>query len=77
MAEYIFNVDQVLYDDDTKSLVAKSEYVGELIRCKNCQHYVNVRNRLTVNESFGECERFGLYTYSEWYCGNAERREDD
>lgn len=50
----------------------------ELIRCKECQHYVNVRNRLTVNGSQGKCESLGMtYTHSEWYCGNAERRDDD
>lgn len=68
MAEYIVKV----YD----GIIAYGEAV-ELIRCKNCKHYVDIRNRLTVNGSQGKCESLGMmYTHSEWYCGNAERRED-
>ena len=69
MTEYIVKV----YGDG----IIASEAV-ELIRCKDCKHYVDVRNRLTVNGSQGKCESLGMmYTHSEWYCGNAERREND
>lgn len=65
--------------EDIYDAVNKVEPV-EIIHCKDCGHYVNVRDSLTVNCSFGECDCegfFGLHTYSEWYCGNAERRKDE
>lgn len=55
--------------EDVYDAVNKIESV-EIIHCKECEHYVNVRNRLTVNGSFGECERFGFHTYDGWYCRN-------
>lgn len=73
MAEYIFNIDQVLYDDDTKSLVAKPEYVGELIRCKDCRW-----GRKTCGNI--ECFVDGNipeYHGYEWFCPNGERKSDE
>lgn len=68
IAEYIFNIDQVLYDDDTKSLVAKPEYVGELIRCRDCKHWM---------ELLPKCNKTGKFGYGvDDYCSKAERRDD-
>lgn len=46
----------------------KQEVVGELIRCKDCKHY---------NAGF-ECliEGYGIERSADWYCGDAERREE-
>lgn len=41
----------------------------ELIRCKDCKHY---------NSGF-ECliEGYGIERDKDWFCGDAERREED
>ena len=37
MAEYIFRIDGVLYNEETSEAVMKPELVGELIRCEDCK----------------------------------------
>ena len=39
MAEFIFEIDDVLYDEETGQGVMKPEYKGKLTRCKECKHW--------------------------------------
>ena len=39
MAEYIFRIDDALYNEETGEAVMKPEVVGELIRCKDCRFF--------------------------------------
>ena len=37
MAEYIFEINDALYNEKTGQAVMKPEYKGELVRCKDCK----------------------------------------
>ena len=39
MNEYIFKIDGALYNEDTGEMCMKPEYVGKLVRCKDCKYY--------------------------------------
>lgn len=52
MAEYIFEVSEALYDEQTSEAVMKPNYKGELIRCKDCKH----RPLVVWNEAYGEVD---------------------
>ena len=49
----------------------------EIVRCKNCIHWIP--GRITENDDFIQprCERNGGGWLSDEYCSNAERREQD
>ena len=38
MTEYIFEISDVLYDEETGEAVMKPSVKGKLIRCKDCKH---------------------------------------
>ena len=66
MAEYIFNVDEALYDEVTGKMVMKPKVVGKLIRCKDCKHH----------HPIDYCdERDGIWNDND-YCSFAERQEE-
>lgn len=39
MAEYIFEINDTLFDEETGELVMRPKIKGELIRCKDCKYY--------------------------------------
>lgn len=39
MNEFIFKIDGVLYNEDIGEMCMKPEYVGELVRCKDCKWF--------------------------------------
>ena len=45
MKEYIMQIDQVLYNEETSEWCAEPKVAGELIRCKDCKHYVQLNPR--------------------------------
>lgn len=38
MAEYIFEISEALYDEQTGEAVMKPDFKGKLVRCKDCKH---------------------------------------
>lgn len=82
MAEYIFEISDVLYDEETGEAVMKPDYKGELIRCKDCKHYVLYE---LFGRSQGWCERLcdkfdkslARGTEDDDFCSRGERREND
>ena len=65
-----FENDMVKIMDIAKSIIIASPSAQpEIIRCKDCKHY---------NAGF-ECliEGYGIERDEDWYCGDAERREDE
>lgn len=45
--------------------------VFELVRCKDCKWWTQVNNSLQ-----GRCGLLLMYPTREWYCANAERKEE-
>lgn len=81
MAEYIFEISDVLYDKETGEAVMKPDFKGKLIRCKDCKHYVF---HVFFGRSQGWCERLcdefdksmARGTEDDDFCSHGERRED-
>ena len=76
MAEYIFNIDEALYDEVTGKMVIKPKVVGKLIRCKDCKHYYFADNRVEAEQ----CHVCGYWDFEDpkpdGFCSFSERRED-
>lgn len=81
MAEYIFEISSVLYDEKTGEGVMKPEFKGKLVRCKDCKHYVL---HVFFGQSQGWCERLcdefdkslARDTEDDDFCSHGERRAD-
>lgn len=73
MAEYIFEINDVLLDEETGKAVMKPKVKGELIRCKDCKHsdhwYKDKRRCFLWHEA-------GIDVFEDGYCSYAERREE-
>lgn len=68
MPEYIFDINEALYNEKTGEAVMKPEIIGELIRCKDCVHYKGHWYCETWNNSPG----FPAVT-EDGFCNMAER----
>ncbi len=66
MAEYIFEINDVLLDEETGKAVMKPKVNGELIRCKNCKWFYEDK----------WCVRYMYALLPEDFCSYAERREE-
>ena len=90
MAEYIFEISDVLYDKETGEAVMKLGFKGKLVRCKYCKHKPRIID--VFHASYGDvpvlesdkcpCVNKDDYFYShmpddDWFCGNGERRTDE
>ena len=64
----------VIFHHDERGAVRTWSEIGELVRCKDCKHYLD-----------GGCGNVGSQSPSkklmgvkpDWYCADGERREDD
>lgn len=72
MPEYIFDINEALYNEETGEAVMKPEIKGELIRCKDCVHYKGYWCCDAWNNSPG----FPVVT-EDGFCNMAERRTDE
>ena len=78
MDEFIFEIDDVLYDEETGHGVMKPEYKGKLTRCKDCTKWD--RNDGTFKDVDGKewhnCKTLCFRTMRYFYCADAEREEE-
>ena len=72
MAEFIFEISDALYNEETGGAVMKPEYKGKLTRCKDCKYYDN------SNEDEPYCNRLVMHMdgNDNWFCGDAVRKEE-
>lgn len=47
------------------------DIVGEVVRCKDCKWWSKENDSLQ-----GRCALLQIYPTGEWYCANAERKEE-
>lgn len=74
MKEYIFQIDDALYNKETGEAVFKPKFVNELVRCKDCKYVIPYEsggfNCLT-------CPNVDRDVDENWFCADGERREDE
>lgn len=70
MAEYIFEIDGALYNEDTGEAVIKPKVRGKLVRCRECIHAKD-------EGTFLWCPVLGTTRMkADDFCSYAERKED-
>ena len=70
MSECIFEIEGVLYNEETGEICAHPQYKGELVRCKNCEHW-------ECDDSETYCDELGIYgTDINSYCSYAKKKEE-
>jgi len=72
MSEYIFEINEALYNEETGEAVMKPEINGELIRCKDCKH----RDPEDKKCDCGHGIIWQLPRDDNWFCADGERRTD-
>lgn len=76
MVEYIIEFDDAIYDEKTGMSVFKPRVVGELIRCKDCEHWdTSWQNDYAPNYHY--CPLVDDVRRDDFYCADAERRTDE
>lgn len=68
MPEYIFELGDALYNEETGKAVFKPKIVSKLVRCKNCKYYA------------GEgmyCANDIIVQFDHFYCYYGERKTDN
>lgn len=73
-SEYIFEINDALYDRESGKVCMKPKVVGELIRCGDCKYSSDNGVYGCRVESFN----YDINTrmYSDGFCSKAERRTD-
>ena len=65
------------YKEALKMLIDKIEHAPtiepepQIIRCRDCEWWTKQQDSIQ-----GRCARYGMYPTGEWFCGNAERRQE-
>ena len=70
MAEYIIEITDLLYNEETGEICTMPKFVGKLIRCKDCKWWL---------DSDHTCHEHSLVSpmTANDFCSRAERRSDD
>ena len=76
-SEYIFEINDALYDHETGKVCMKPKVVCELVRCKDCIYFDKYIDCKEMYQWDGFCADWARNTYENWYCSRAERRSDD
>ena len=70
-SEYIFEINDALYDHETGRICMKPKVVGALIRCKDCKHWYSDADTGMA------CEFTNTGQPEDGFCNWAERRSDE
>lgn len=62
MKEYIFQIDDALYNKETGEAVFKPKFVNELVRCKDCMYA----------DSYYHCTWANFWGTADDYCSRAK-----
>lgn len=76
-SEYIFEINDALYDHETGNVCMMPKIVGALIRCKDCIYFDKYIDCKEMYQWDGFCADWARNTYENWYCSRAERRSDE
>lgn len=75
-SEYIFEINDALYDHETGNVCMKPKIVGKLIRCKDCKHWEKTWTNDWAKD-YHYCLMVDGVRKVDFYCADAERRSDD
>lgn len=70
--EFIFELDNALYNEETGEAVFKPKVKGELVRCGECKYWEAFKNGVN-----GWCNRHGVPQCSFWFCADGKRKESN
>ena len=74
-SEYIFEINDALYDHETGKVCMMPKIVGKLIRCKDCK-YMTEHYDTDGNVPYWTCSEWDSGTDYDGFCHLAERRSD-
>lgn len=67
----------IAYDENTEASPVMGDWVGELVRCKDCK-YCKVIDWDDSNPYYGSCQYFNTHTVdADGFCYKAERNGSD
>lgn len=69
--EFIFELDNALYNEETGEAVFKPKVKGELIRCGECKYYLDTER---VKE---RCALKDCAVYKDDFCSYGERKDGE
>lgn len=70
MKEYIFQISDALYNEETGEAVFQPIVAGELVRCKDCKY---MQEHSSYNISYWTCSKWHNATNYDGYCHYGER----
>lgn len=71
-SEYIFEINDALYDHETGKVCMMPKIVGALIRCKDCKHH---QKDTIFKKLYCDCDGREVVAYG--FCEKGERDETD
>ena len=69
--EFIFELDNALYNEETGEAVFKPKVKGELVRCEECIHKKDIGIKNTIY-----CPVVDSYEPKDWFCADGKRKEN-
>ena len=75
-SEYIFEINDALYDHETGNVCMMPKFVGKLIRCKDCKHWEKTWTNDWAKD-YHYCIMVDGVRKADFYCADAERRNDE
>ena len=75
MSEYIFEINDALFDEKTGKMVMKPKVNGELIRCRDCKKWEKTWTD-DFPQNYHYCSNVDGIRDENFYCADAERREE-
>lgn len=73
MKEYIFQIDDAIYNEETGETVFKPKFAGELVRCKDCIYF---GSPLYI-KNFHACVAYkNRHVREDDYCSFGERKNE-
>lgn len=76
MPEFIFELGNALYNEETGEAVFKPKIVSKLVRCKDCKYYGRVDKRRFYRGMDCLQKRIDTIVPDKDFCSRAERRTE-
>ena len=70
MKEYIFQLDQALFNPETGEAVFQPKVAGEIVRCRDCKHWYQDADTGMA------CEFTNLWQPEDGYCNWGDKKDD-
>ena len=75
--EFIFELDNALYNEETGEAVFKPKVKGELVRCYKCVYWDRKTIRWDGNQNIAVCDKCYEWKGADFYCADGERKDGE